>query len=71
MPIEAIGASHDMGRLSIPDEVMLPIRARDWDADWTHAGRTEIRHIRCVFGEAGHDWKRLCAAVGTLNESGR
>ena len=64
--LAAIASGADMGRLDIPDRVMLPIAGRGWDDDWTAAERDEIGHMRWLFLQAECDWARLRAAVDVL-----
>lgn len=66
MLMAAIDAGHDMGRLEIPEGVMLPIAASGWDDEWGDEERTEMDHMVWLFREAGHEWGRLRAAVDAL-----
>jgi len=64
--MEAIDNGFDMGSLEIPEDVMLPIAGRGWEEDWGDEERTQMGHMLWLFGEAGHDWTRLRAAVDAL-----
>ncbi len=66
MLIEALDAGHDVGRLDISEDVLLPIGSRGWAEDWTHADRREIHDILRMFRAAGCDWARLRKAIDEL-----
>jgi hypothetical protein len=66
MLIEAINTGHDVRYLDIPENVMLPIGARGWAEDWTHADRREIDDILRMFRAAGCDWTSLRKAVDEI-----
>lgn len=69
--IAGIDNGHDMGRMSIPSSVSLPVALGGWDDAWDKTDRAQAAHLHWLFHSAGWDWplfKRVIDLLEGLEE---